>query len=80
MNVAFIGLGTMGSGMAIQLAKAGLSLTVFNRTRDRAKPLLDLGASLAVTPEQAAKAAEIVISMDGSDRKGPCRERGQTPC
>lgn len=67
MNVAIIGLGTMGSGMAVQLLKAGLPLTVFNRTSDRARSLLDLGASVAANPREAAEAAEVVISMVADD-------------
>jgi 3-hydroxyisobutyrate dehydrogenase-like beta-hydroxyacid dehydrogenase len=36
MNIGFIGLGHMGSGMAANLLKAGHTVTVFNRTRSRA--------------------------------------------
>ena len=39
MNIAFIGLGNMGSGMARNLIKAGHTLTVYNRTRSRAEEL-----------------------------------------
>jgi 3-hydroxyisobutyrate dehydrogenase len=67
MNVALIGLGTMGRGMAIQLLKAGLPLTVFNRTKDRAASLRDLGASVAANPREAAETAEVVISMVADD-------------
>ncbi len=38
MNVAFIGLGNMGSAMARNLIQAGHKLTVYNRTRTRAEP------------------------------------------
>ena len=47
MKVGFIGLGQMGSGMAGRLLKAGHELTVYNRTPEKAKPLLDKGAKLA---------------------------------
>jgi 3-hydroxyisobutyrate dehydrogenase len=43
--------------------KAGFALTVFNRTSERAKPLLELGASLAANAGEGAEAAEVVISM-----------------
>ncbi|MBV8143030.1 MAG: NAD(P)-dependent oxidoreductase [Verrucomicrobia bacterium] len=67
MKVALIGLGTMGSGMGAQLLKAGFALTIFNRTSERAKPLLELGASLATNPREAAKNAEVIISMVAED-------------
>ena len=43
-NVAILGLGTMGAGMAANLLKAGFSVTVYNRTAAKAKPLTDAGA------------------------------------
>jgi pyrroline-5-carboxylate reductase len=43
MNIAFIGLGNMGSAMATNLIKAGHTLSVFNRTRVRADALKPLG-------------------------------------
>jgi 3-hydroxyisobutyrate dehydrogenase len=67
MMIALIGLGTMGRGMALQLLKAGLPLTVFNRTADRARPLMELGASVAASPRQAAKSADMVISIVADD-------------
>jgi 3-hydroxyisobutyrate dehydrogenase len=67
MNVALIGLGTMGRGMAIQLLKAGFTLTVFNRTGARARSLVESGASLATSPREAAEKAEVVISMVAED-------------
>jgi hypothetical protein len=58
----------MGRGMAIQLLKAGFALTVFNRTSERAKPLLEMGASLAANPREAAENEEVVISMVAEDK------------
>jgi 3-hydroxyisobutyrate dehydrogenase-like beta-hydroxyacid dehydrogenase len=43
--------------------KAGFALTVFNGTSERAKSLLELGASLAANAGEGAEAAEVVISM-----------------
>ena len=43
-RVGFVGLGTMGSAMAANLARAGFDLTVWNRTPGRAAPLIALGA------------------------------------
>jgi 3-hydroxyisobutyrate dehydrogenase len=66
-NVALLGLGTMGAGMAANLLKAGFSLTVFNRTPAKAQPLIDAGARLASTPAEAAKNSSVVISMLADD-------------
>jgi 3-hydroxyisobutyrate dehydrogenase-like beta-hydroxyacid dehydrogenase len=63
MNVAFLGLGTMGTPMAANLLRRGHSLTVWNRTPSRAQPLVDAGARLATTPAAAARGAEAVITM-----------------
>jgi 3-hydroxyisobutyrate dehydrogenase len=66
-NVAILGLGTMGAGMAANLLKAGFSLTVYNRTAAKAQPLVSLGARLASTPAEAAQGASIVIGMLADD-------------
>lgn len=62
MNVAFLGLGTMGAPMAANVAKHH-SLTVWNRSRARAQPLVDAGARLASTPADAARGADAVVLM-----------------
>jgi 3-hydroxyisobutyrate dehydrogenase len=66
-TVAILGLGTMGSGMAANLLKAGFSLVVYNRTAAKAQALVDAGARLAATPAGAAKGASVVISMLADD-------------
>jgi 3-hydroxyisobutyrate dehydrogenase len=66
-NVAILGLGTMGSGMAANLLKAGFSVTVYNRTAAKAKPLTDAGAQFASTPAEAVKDASVIISMLADD-------------
>lgn len=66
-NVAILGLGTMGAGMAMNLLKAGFSLTVYNRTASKAQELVDAGARLASTPSEAADGAPIVIGMLADD-------------
>lgn len=60
-RIAFLGLGTMGSAMAANIARAGFKLTVWNRTRGRASELVELGATEAPTPAAAAGAADIVV-------------------
>ena len=66
-NVAILGLGTMGSGMAANLLKAGFPLSVYNRTRTKAQPLIDAGARSASTPAEAVKDASVIISMLADD-------------
>ncbi len=66
-NVAILGLGTMGGGMAANLLKAGFPLSVYNRTASKAQALTDSGARFAATPAEAVKDASIIISMLSDD-------------
>jgi 3-hydroxyisobutyrate dehydrogenase-like beta-hydroxyacid dehydrogenase len=66
MDIAFLGLGRMGRGMAANLLKAGHNVTVWNRTTARADELLSRGAHVAPTPSEAARAG-IVITMLADD-------------
>ena len=67
-NIAFIGLGIMGAPIAGHLAKAGHSLTVYNRSIGKAKRWAEAyGGAVAVNPAKAAEDADIVISCVGSD-------------
>src|SRR5215469_2729972 len=66
-QVALLGTGTMGSGMACNLRKAGFPLTVYNRTREKAELLAETGAQVADTPARAAAGAAVVISMLADD-------------
>ncbi|HKW17892.1 MAG TPA: NAD(P)-dependent oxidoreductase [Terriglobales bacterium] len=66
MKVGFIGLGNMGLPMAANLLKAGHELTVYNRTSEKARPLVDEGAQLAKTPAEACK-ADVVFTMLADD-------------
>jgi 3-hydroxyisobutyrate dehydrogenase len=66
-TVALLGLGTMGSGMAANLLKAGLSLAVYNRTRAKAEPFAAQGARVAETAAEAARGAAVVIAMLADD-------------
>jgi 3-hydroxyisobutyrate dehydrogenase len=67
MNVTMLGLGIMGGGAAMNLVKKGFATTVWNRSRDKAQPILDAGATWADTPAQAAKDADVVISFVADD-------------
>ena len=60
MNVAFIGLGTMGAPMVLNLLQAGHLVTVHNRTREKESPLVAAGATAAASPRQAAGSVDIV--------------------
>lgn len=62
-TVAFVGLGSMGGRMAGRLLDAGHHLVVWNRTPERAAPLVDRGATPAATPAEAAVRAEVVLTM-----------------
>ncbi len=66
MKVGFIGLGHMGTGMAANLLKAGHEVTVYNRTRARAEPLVALGAKIASAPSEAC-GGDAVITMLAND-------------
>lgn len=70
-RVAFIGLGVMGHAMAAHLARAGHSVTVYNRTAARAAQWVDRhGGASAATPAQAAQAsggADLVFACVGND-------------
>lgn len=66
-RVALLGTGTMGSGMARNLRKAGFPLTVYNRTREKAEQLSETGAEVADTPASAVVGAAVVLSMLADD-------------
>ncbi|MEW5769508.1 MAG: NAD(P)-dependent oxidoreductase [Pseudomonadota bacterium] len=61
LPLGFIGLGTMGQPMALNLCRAGHPLTVFNRTAARAEPLRAAGARVAASPLEAAAASQILF-------------------
>jgi 3-hydroxyisobutyrate dehydrogenase-like beta-hydroxyacid dehydrogenase len=67
MRIAFIGLGNMGLPIATNLIEAGYSLTVWNRTPEKAQPLVKLGATQARTPQEAVEPSGIVITMLADD-------------
>jgi 3-hydroxyisobutyrate dehydrogenase len=63
MRVGFIGLGTMGGAMAANVARAGFSVTAWNRTPGRAAELSDLGVTLVSTAAAAAAAADVIVTI-----------------
>jgi 3-hydroxyisobutyrate dehydrogenase-like beta-hydroxyacid dehydrogenase len=67
MKIAFLGLGNMGAGMATNLLRAGHQLAVWNRSPQKAQPLVAEGAVLARTPREAAAGRDVIISMLADD-------------
>lgn len=63
MTIGFIGLGAMGAGIVPRLIGAGYTVTGWNRTRDKAAPLVKAGMRLAETPRAVASTSEIVFSI-----------------
>jgi len=66
-SISYLGLGTMGSGMASNLFKAGYELTVWNRSADKCKPFARKGARVADTPTDAVRDVDLVIYMLSND-------------
>jgi len=66
MRIGFIGLGAIGRPMAHNLVAAGFEVTVWNRTPERAQPLVDAGARQARTPAECAS-ADVLITMLADD-------------
>lgn len=64
-QIAFIGTGVMGTSMAGHLLKAGAKISVYNRTKEKTKTLIDSGAVWADTPAAAVKGASVVFTMVG---------------
>ncbi|CAL0309191.1 unnamed protein product [Lupinus luteus] len=62
-NVGFIGLGNMGSRMAINLVKAGYKLTVYDINSDVLKKFSQMGVSTKKTPYEVSEASDVIITM-----------------
>jgi len=66
-TVAFIGVGAMGSRMAMNLHQAGFRLHAYNRDRAKAKPFQDKGIATFDSPAAAVKGASFAVSMVADD-------------
>ena len=66
-GVGFIGLGTMGEPMALNLIKAGTELIVWNRTRERCFALEQAGATVALNADELFARCEVIILMLEND-------------
>jgi 3-hydroxyisobutyrate dehydrogenase-like beta-hydroxyacid dehydrogenase len=62
-HVGFAGLGAMGAGIAQRLLDGGYELVGWNRTREKAKPLLDAGMGWADTPRELAASVDVLFTM-----------------
>jgi len=67
MKIGFIGLGNMGEGIAANLVRAAHHVTVWNRSPDKAKTLVGLGATLATSPRALAADCDVVFTMLSDD-------------
>ncbi len=63
LDVGFIGLGVMGRPMALNLARSGTAVVVWNRTAARSEPLRAAGAAVATSPAEVFRRARVVILM-----------------
>ncbi len=62
-RIGFVGLGAMGAPMAKSLASAGFGLSVFDVRQENTEPLVELGATAATSPREAAEGAEALVLM-----------------
>src|SRR5881227_2727680 len=67
-TISYLGLGTMGGGMASNLLKAGCQLTVWNRSAEKCEPFARKGARVAESPADAVRDADLVIYMLSNDQ------------
>jgi 2-hydroxy-3-oxopropionate reductase len=63
LKISFLGTGLMGAPMVRNLLKAGFDITAWNRSIDKAEALKPNGATVAVSPAEAARDADLVIAM-----------------
>ncbi|MER6468953.1 NAD(P)-dependent oxidoreductase [Streptomyces collinus] len=75
-TVSVLGTGIMGAAMARNLARAGLDVRAWNRTREKAEPLAAEGIRVIGTPAEAVEGADVVLTMlyDGGAALGVMRE------
>src|SRR3972149_425051 len=68
LKIGFVGRGMMGKPMALRLLGRGFPLGVHNRTREKAKELLDKGAQWCESPKSLMEESDVVISMVSDSR------------
>ncbi len=67
-KIGFIGLGKMGSQLCVRLLKAGHTVIGYNRTKEKAKPLIKLGMKWADTPKEIIQACSIIFMSLTDDK------------
>src|SRR6185295_12508710 len=67
-KIAYLGLGTMGGGMASNLIKAGYELTVWNRSAEKCEPFARKGARVANSPADAVRDVDLVLYSLSNDQ------------
>jgi len=63
MQIGIAGIGKMGAAIAQRLIEVGHTVTVWNRSADKLKPLVAAGAAVAVTPAELAGKSEVIITI-----------------
>jgi len=63
MNVAIAGLGRMGAAIGTRLLSQGHKLAVWNRTADKAKPLVAAGATAVGAPAELARSSDVILTI-----------------
>jgi 3-hydroxyisobutyrate dehydrogenase len=64
-TIGWIGTGVMGRWMCQHAMDKGYKAVVYNRSKDKTQPLVDLGATLAATPHEVAQKADVVFAIVG---------------
>ena len=67
-RIGWIGTGVMGASMCGHLIAAGYHATVYSRTRDKSRSLIDRGARWAESPREVAESSDVVFSIVGFPR------------
>jgi 3-hydroxyisobutyrate dehydrogenase-like beta-hydroxyacid dehydrogenase len=67
MRIGFLGLGNMGAAIAANLVRASHEVAIWNRSAEKARPLMDLGATLVTSPKAAASDRDVVFTMLADD-------------
>jgi 3-hydroxyisobutyrate dehydrogenase-like beta-hydroxyacid dehydrogenase len=62
-KIGFVGVGLMGRGMARNLIRKGHSVTIYNRNRQKAEEVAQIGGQIVDSPAEAAQGAEVVVTM-----------------
>jgi len=67
MRIGFIGLGNMGAAIAANLVRARYDVAIWNRSPEKARPLLDAGATAVQSPKAAAEGSDVIFTMLADD-------------